>query len=103
MVLQPRLRKDEAQSLGRRYAPSDKSSPYRTWFSETALARLKRVCQEVPEEWMGVWVWPDGMAAPVPHPAEGQAFPAVLAESYEQVRSAVEREVLRHFPSNGRD
>lgn len=26
-----------------------------------------------------------------------------LAESYEQVRPSVEREVLRHCPSNGRD
>lgn len=101
MQLLPRLTTAEARALATQYRDSDTAPPYRAWCSEDVLTLYRRTCLAHHQTWLGVWVWPDGMATMVPVPREGQTLQDTLAEMYESIRGEVERQVLIQSPPAG--
>jgi hypothetical protein len=99
--LKPRLTKSEAQSLAKPYPPEASEAPYAPWIGEMTVSNLRHACKQAPQVWIGVYLWPDGMACLIPHPSEGQTLQAVLSEMYELTRNAVEKQVMLDFPPAG--
>lgn len=101
MQLLPRLNGIEARTLGAQFRDDEAVPPYPTWVSDEVLTVYRRACLGRPDLWLGVWVWPDGMASMIPVPPEGERLQDVLAEMYEGIRTETERQVLMQFPPAG--
>lgn len=101
MQLQPRLSTAESRLLAIELRDGEPLPEYPLWTGETAISIFREACAKHPHQWLGVWAWPDGMVGMIPVPPEGERVQDVLAQMYEIVRTATERQVLMQFPPAG--
>ena len=104
LILPPRLTDEQVRTLGREYPSGSSAPPYPLLFAGLGLQALENVrcyAEECPDVHLGMWIWPDGVWAPIPQLGDGESIEAVLLRCYAHMRDSVERNVLTHYPPAG--